>query len=150
MCRVTLLRSTVVIAAGLLAVVATSPARAAGGKMGAFHVCYASKAMPGAVHMALNLVVVTPRKTMSGDVTMTQAVNPPLHVQLPVKGSYRDVAKGRHVAKLASPKMPSRHIAIAMTATGDWKAAVASYDLWLDTPQPPRKGKVSLHQEPCK
>jgi Domain of unknown function (DUF1842) len=150
MCVANLLRPSAMIAAGLLAVAATSPARAAGGMMGAFHVCYVSKAMPGAVGMALNLVVVTPKKTMSGEVTMTQAVNPPLHVQLPVKGSYRDVAKGRHVAKLASPKMPGRHIAIAMTATGDWEAAVASYDLWLDTPQPPKKGKVSLRQEPCK
>ncbi len=120
-----LLRSAAVIAAGLLAAIGVSPAQAQG-KMGAFHVCYQSKTMPGAVTMPLNLVVVTPKKTMSGEVTMSQAVNPPQHVQLPVSGHYRDLKKGRHVATLASPKMPGRHIAIAMTATANWKAAVAT------------------------
>ena len=142
-----LLRTAAVIAAGLVALAALSPAHAQ--KMGAFHVCYASKAMPGAVVMHLNLVVVTPKKTMSGEVTVSQAVNPPLNVKLPVKGKYRTVKKGRHVATLASPKMPGRHITIAMTASANWKAAVARYSLWLDTPQPPKKGRVTLHQTPC-
>ena len=56
----TLLCSSAVVAVGLLTVAATSPAQAAA-KMGAFHVCYQSKAMPGAVVMALDLVVVTPK-----------------------------------------------------------------------------------------
>ncbi len=141
--------SAVMIAAGLVAaVVATSPARAAG-MSGTFPLCYQSKAMPGAVVMTLDLVVVAPKKTMSGQAMMTQAINPPLDVKLPVKGTYRDIRKGRHVAKLASPKRPGRHITIALTAAADWKTATASYSLWLDTPKPPKKGKVALHQVPC-
>lgn len=143
-----LLRCAAVIGAGVLALAAIAPAHAQ--KMGAFHVCYQNKPRPGAVVMRLDLVVVTPQKTMSGEVTVSQAVNPPLHVMLPVKGHYRNVKKGRHVAELASPKMPGRHISIAMTATATWKAAIASYSLWLDTPHPPKKGKVSLRQTACK
>lgn len=142
-----LLRCSAVIAVGLLAVAATSPARA---RMGAFHICYQSKPIPGAVVMRLNLVVVTPRRTMSGQVFVNQAVFPPLHVTLPVRGHYRTIRRGRHVARLASPRMPGYHIAIAMTTTPRWTAAVARYSLWLDGPMPPRKGKVSLRKVPCK
>lgn len=145
----TLLRSAALLAVGLLAVSATSPAGAAA-KMGAFHVCYANKPLLGGIVMGLNLVVVTPKKTMSGDVSVTQAINPPLDVKLPVQGHYRDIAKGRHAAKLASPNMPGRHITVALTATANWKAAVATYSLWLDTPQPPKTGKVTLNAVPCK
>lgn len=42
----------------------------------------------GAVNLALNLAVSTVEKTVSGTGLITQAVNPPVHVETDVKGSY--------------------------------------------------------------
>ena len=63
---------------------------------------------------------------MSGQVRMSQAVNPPLNVTLPVKGSYTDRG-GRHLAKLASPEMPGRRVTMVLTISKNWKAATGAY-----------------------
>ena len=146
----TLLRSSTVLAAaaGLLAVVATAPARAAD-MTGTFPVCFQSKAAPGAVSMALNLMVVAPDKTLSGDATMGQATHPPLDVKLPVKGSYVDIANGRTHAELESADMAGRHLAVSMTVGKGWKAAIAHYMLWMDTPTGTKTGKAVLRQVAC-
>ena len=140
-----LLCSAALLAAGLI----TAPAQAQGRMAGTFQACFANKPMPGGVSTRLNLVVVAPEKTMSGNVAMTQAVNPPLNVTLPVTGSYKDIRGGRHVAKLASPEMPGRRVTMALTISKNWKAAVGTYSLWLDTPGGAKKGKLSLRQVPC-
>lgn len=144
----TLFRSSAVMvaAAGLVAAAAAAPAAA---ETGAFPLCYQSKAIPGAVVMTLDLVVVTPAKTMSGKATLTQAVNPPLDVALEVKGPYTDGPAG-HVAKLASPDMPGRHLTVMLDAATDWKTATADYTLWLDTPAGTKTGKLELMSKPCK
>lgn len=139
-----LLCSAVLLTAGL----ATAPAQAQGRKTGTFQACYSNKAMPGGVSVRLDTVVVAPEKTMSGQVRMSQAVNPPLNVTLPVKGSYTDRG-GRHLAKLASPEMPGRRVTMVLTISKNWKAATGTYTLWLDTPGGAKKGKVSLRQTPC-
>ena len=146
----TLLRpSSVVVAAAALAAVATTAPAQAADMAGTFPLCYQSKAKPGAVTMALDLLVVAPAKTMSGDVTMGQATNPPLDVKLAVKGGYTNIAKDRHHAELVSPDMPGRHVKVMLTASKDWKAAIADYTLWLDTPAAPKTGKVALRMVPC-
>ena len=144
--RSALLLCSAVFAAGLVAV--TAPAQAQGRMTGTFQACYSNKAMPGGVSTRLNLVVVAPEKTMSGEVRMSQAINPPLNVTLPVKGSYKDGPR-RHNAKLESPAMPGYHITMALTFASNWKAATGTYSLWLDTPKGAKKGKLSLRQVPC-
>jgi hypothetical protein len=133
-------------AAGLVAVAAAAPAGAA--ETGAFPLCYHAKSKPGAVFMGLDMIVVTPGKTMSGKATMTQAVNPPLDVKLDVKGGYTDESNG-HMAKLTSPDMPGRHVTIVLNAAEDWKTATADYTLWLDTPDGTKTGKLDLVQIHC-
>jgi len=142
MTRAPLLCSAAVLAALTAAV---TPAHA---QMGTFQACYSNKAMPGGVSVRLDLVVVAPAKTMSGQVRMSQAVNPPLNVTLPVKGSYKDV-RGLHHATLASPEMPGRRVKMNLVISKNWKAATGAYTLWLDTPGGMKKGKVSLHGTPC-
>ena len=139
-----LLCSAALLTGGLV----TAPAHAQGRTTGTFQACYTNKVMPGGVSVRLNLVVVAPEKTMSGEVRMSQAVNPPLNVTLPVKGSYTDRG-GRHLAKLASPEMPGRRVTMALTISKNWKAATGAYTLWLDTPGGVKKGKLSLRGTPC-
>jgi len=133
-------------AAGLVAV--TAPAQAQGRMTGTFPACYTNKAMPGGVSVRLDLAVVAPEKTISGNVAMTQAVNPPLNVALPVTGSYKDV-RGAHHATLASPDMPGRRVKMNLVISKNWKAATGAYTLWLDTPGGMKKGKLTLHGTPC-
>jgi len=139
-----LLCPAALLAAGLV----TAPAQAQGRPTGTFLACFASKSMPGGVSTRLNLTVVAPEKTMSGEVAMTQATNPPLDVHLPVKGSYKDV-RGLHHATLAGPEMPGRHVKMNLVISKNWKAATGAYTLWLDTPGGVKKGKLSLHGTPC-
>ncbi len=140
-----LLCSAVLLTAGL----ATAPAQAQGRMTGTFQACFANKPMPGGVSTRLNLVVVAPEKTMSGQVRMSQAVNPPLNVTLPVKGNYKDVRGGRHHAMLASPEMPGRRVTMDLVISKNWKAASGTYTLWLDTPGGVKKGKLDLRGTPC-
>jgi hypothetical protein len=134
-----------VVAAGVLAGMA-APAQAQ--MVGAFQACYRNKPMPGGVGVSLNLVVVTPSKTMTGTSVVTQAVNPPLHVVLPVAGSYKQGPR-RYIAQLESPMMPGYHIKMSLIFATNWKGATGTYDLWLDTPKGAKKGKVALRQTAC-
>ena len=84
-----------VLTTGLLATAAV-PVHAQG-MVGTFQACYRTKAMPGGVNVALNLIVVAPSKTMSGNVVVTQAINPPLDARLMVSGSYKNGPR-RHIA----------------------------------------------------
>ena len=141
------LRATgLVLTAGMLTT-AAAPAHAQG-MVGTFQACYRTKAMPGGVNVALNLIVVAPSKTMSGNVVVTQAINPPLDARLMVSGSYKNGPR-RHIAQLESPMMPGYHIKMSLIFTSNWKSARGTYSLWLDTPKGAKKGNVVLGQVPC-
>ena len=138
------LAASLVIA--VLSVGAIAPAHA---QAGAFLACYRNKPLIGGVSVMLRLVVVTPSKTMSGNVSFAQPISPPLDVSLPVEGGYKNIRRGRHAAHLTNPPMVGRGITMNLVFSANWKAAKGSYALWLDTPGGLKKGKVVLRQTPC-
>ena len=140
--------AAMLLAAGVLAGTA-APAQAQ--MTGTFPVCFANRPARGGVHLMLRLVVVTRRGTgtLSGSVTFTQAVNPPLNVTLPVVGSYNDISRERHGATLSNPPMVGPQVKMGAVFSTLWKAADGAYALWLDTPGGPKKGNFRVFEASC-
>ncbi len=106
---------------------------------GSFIVSYESVGQPpGAPSLRLDLFVDMAQATASGTARVTQAVNPPLNVKLPVHGDVITMTvmpKNTHFQlKLTSPQMPGRHIDVTAVVESDRKTGRAHVLVWLDTP----------------
>jgi hypothetical protein len=106
---------------------------------GTFIVSYESADQPlGARSLRLDLIVDMVHAIASGTAEVTQAVNPPLNVKLPVQGPVITMTVMPNIThyqlKLSSPQMPGRHIDVTAVVESDWQTGKAHVVLWLDTP----------------
>lgn len=92
---------------------------------------------PGAQQLQLDLLVNTPRRTLSGTASVTQAINPPLDLQLQVAGEYTFLGlipptDARILVTLQGRKAgqgPAAQVVFKaqLVLEQDWQVGVASY-----------------------
>lgn len=117
---------------------------------GLFKVVYQGSTAPaGGFNVVLPLTVDTVRHTVTGEVTITQATNPPLEITLPVSGTFTDMTvmnptRTYHLIKLQSPAVPGRHVDLRMVAEPDWKSGDADVVLFLDTADGVKRFQVPM------
>lgn len=108
--------------------------------VGTFLVSYAStNVLAGGYSLTLNLVVDVVNNRASGIAGVTQAINPPLDVSLPVHGTVTDLTvmpmNTHHLVVLqSSDKLLGRHIEMRLVTSDDWQSGTANVTLFLDTP----------------
>jgi len=108
--------------------------------VGTFLVNYESvNTLAGGYALTLNLVVDVAHSKASGIAGVTQAINPPLNVRLPVYGTVTDMTvmpKNTHhlVVLQSSDKLLGRHIEVRLVTADDWQTGTANVTLFLDTP----------------
>lgn len=108
--------------------------------VGTFIVSYEStNVLAGGYVLNLNLVVDVVNNTAGGIASVTQAINPPLDVKLPVHGTVTDMTvmpKNTHhlVVLESSNKLLGRHIEVRLVTSEDWQTGTANVTLFLDTP----------------
>jgi len=109
--------------------------------IGSFIVSYqTAEVLAGGYNLGLNLFVDVAHGKASGMSSVTQAINPPLDVQLPVHGTVTDMTvmpKNTHhlVVLESSDKTLGRHINVRLVTTDDWQTGTANVTLFLDTAQ---------------
>ncbi|PWB35140.1 hypothetical protein DCO48_03920 [Pseudomonas sp. SDI] len=116
----------------------------------------------GAQRLLLDLLVYTPERTVNGHAHITQAINPPLDLQLSAWGSYSYLtvvpvsqgkilitAQGNHGGPTANSIVAFK---LHLVVDNDWKTGVASYQYlnngqWVSVNQVPAKLDSSRIQE---
>lgn len=107
---------------------------------GLFPVCYEiGNNMPGSVFFKCHLMVYTPGKTENGYGVITQATNPPLHIESNLQGdfSYMTVMpKDTHILVVITGypitgPVGSPNVKLRMALSEDWKSGTANYQ-YLD------------------
>lgn len=119
-------------------------AKAAGNKVGLFHVCYnIGGDKPGAPLFKVSLAVFTPHKTVSGLGHISQATRPPLDIATKLQGEYTYMCvmpKVCHILVTATgypvihwphsggvgPVIP-HNVELRMVLSEDWKSGTANY-----------------------
>ncbi len=108
--------------------------------VGTFLVSYESVNVPaGGYSLNLNLVIDAVNHKAAGIAGVTQAINPPLDVHLPVHGTVTDMTvmpKNTHhlVVLESADKLLGRHIEVRLVTSDDWQTGTANVTLFLDTP----------------
>lgn len=108
--------------------------------VGTFLVSYESvNVLAGGYALNLNLVIDKAHNTASGVAGVTQAINPPLDVKLPVHGTVTDMTvmpnNTHHLVVLeSSNKLLGRHMEVRLVTSDDWQTGTANVTLFLDTP----------------
>lgn len=109
--------------------------------VGTFLVSYESvNVLAGGYSLRLDLVIDVVNNKAAGMSGVTQAINPPLNVKLPVHGTVTDMTvmprNTHHLVVLESAdKLLGRHIEVRLVTTDDWQSGTANVTLFLDTPQ---------------
>lgn len=95
---------------------------------------------PGAQRLVLHLAVNAGAGTVSGEGQLTQAVHPPLDLNLQVRGdfSYMTVMPDQShilvVLSSVSPNLNAPDIELRMVLTHDWSGGTANYKYTLQQP----------------
>src|SRR3954467_286770 len=122
--------------------------------IGLFSVAYEiGTGQPGAPRIVAQLAVNTPAKTVSGEVTITQAVNPPVDFHVQVKGDFTYMTvmpDNTHIlvvlSQVPTPVLNTPAAELRIVLDSDWQSGTAnvrySPDLpghWTSLTDPPGK-----------